>query len=108
MEKGLGGATASFYAPLVNVWTALPAMNAGRWYPTATVLANGDVLVVSGSIDNTVGGNPLPQVFQVGSGWRDLTSAQMGMDLYPQMFLAPNGKVFNPAPTQNTRYLDTA
>ena len=39
-------------------------MNAGRWYPTATVLANGDVLVVSGSIDNTVGSDPLPQVFQ--------------------------------------------
>ena len=30
----------------------------------------------------------------VGSGtWRNL--AQLGMDLYPQMFLAPNGKVFN-------------
>ena len=30
------------------------------------------------------------------------------MDLYPQMFLAPNGKVFNPGPTGTTRYLDTA
>ena len=84
-------------------------MNAGRWYPTVTVLANGDVLVVSGSIDNTVGVNRLPQVFQVGSGtWRNLTSAQLGMDLYPQMFLAPNGKVFNSGPSPTTRYLDTA
>ena len=40
-------------------------MNAGRWYPTATVLANGDVLVVSGSIDTTSGINTVPQVFQV-------------------------------------------
>ena len=71
------------------------------------MLANGDVLVVSGSIDDR-GGNPLPQVFKVGSGWRDLTSAVMGMDLYPQMFLAPNGKVFNSGPTPDTRYLDTA
>ena len=30
------------------------------------------------------------------------------MDLYPLMFLAPNGKVFNPGPTTTTRYLDTA
>ena len=58
-------------------------MNAGRWYPTATVLANGDVLVVSGSIDSTFGINTVPQVFQVGSGtWRNL--AQLGMDLYPR------------------------
>ena len=82
-------------------------MNAGRWYPTTTVLANGDVLVVSGSIDNTVGVNTVPQVFQFGSGtWRNL--AELGQDLYPQMFLAPNGKVFNAGPTQTTRYLDTA
>ena len=60
---------------ILGTWTALPDMNAGRWYPTATVLANGDVLVVSGSIDNTFGINTLPQVYQVGSGtWRDLTS----------------------------------
>ena len=42
-------------------------MNAGRWAPTATVLANGDVLVVSGSIDNTFGNNTVPQVFQSGA-----------------------------------------
>ena len=82
-------------------------MNAGRWYPTVTVLANGDVLVVSGSIDNTVGGNTVPQVFQRGSGtWRNLT--QLGQELYPMMLLAPNGRVFNPAPTRTTRYLNTA
>ena len=45
--------------------SALPDMNAGRWYPTVTVLANGDVLVVSGDIDTSTGVNTLPQVFQV-------------------------------------------
>ena len=77
IQNGVGLANASIYDPVANAWTALPAMNAGRWYPTATVLANGDVLVVSGSIDNTVGSDPVPQVFQVGSGtWRNL--AQLG------------------------------
>ena len=81
-------------------------MNAGRWYPTVTVLANGDVLVVSGDIDGTFGVNTVPQVFQVGSGtWRNL--AELSQELYPQMFLAPNGKVFYSGPTDNTRYLDT-
>jgi hypothetical protein len=107
IQNGVGLANASIYDPVANAWTALPAMNAGRWYPTVTVLANGDVLVVSGSIDNTVGSDPVPQVFQLGSGtWRNL--AQLGQELYPMMLLAPNGKVFNPAPTRTTRYLDTA
>ena len=30
------------------------------------------------------------------------------MPLYPQMLLAPNGQVFNPGPSQTTRYLNTS
>ena len=111
---GVGLANASIYNPFVgtpsgDTWTTLPLMNAGRWYPTATVLANGDVLVVAGGIDNTVGANTLPQVFEVGNlRWRNLTSAELFMNGYPQMFLAPNGKVFNSGETTTTRYLDTA
>ena len=100
---------AGTYNPFTNAWTNLPNMNAGRWYPTTTVLANGDVLVVSGSIDLTTGVNTLPQVFEVARGtWRDLTNAQLAQDLYPMMLLAPNGKVFNAGPDINTRYLDTS
>ena len=107
IQNGVGLKNASIYDPFANAWTPLSDMNAGRWYPTVTVLANGDVLVVSGSIDGTFGNNTVPQVFQLGSGtWRNL--AQLGQDLYPMMLLAPNGKVFNAGPTQNTRYLDTA
>jgi hypothetical protein len=84
-------------------------MNAGRWYPTNTTLTNGDVLVVSGQIDTTVGVDALPQVFSMATGaWRDLTGAQLTLDLYPRMHLAPNGRVFNSGPSGVTRYLDTA
>jgi hypothetical protein len=90
-------------------WDDGPRMSAGRWYPTTTMLPNGDVLAVSGDVDTTVGVNRLPQVFQAASGtWRDLTNAQLGMPLYPWMHLAPNGKVFNSGPGQTTRYLDTS
>ena len=67
-----------------------------------------DVLVVSGEEDPTTT-NPLPQVWQVGSNsWRNLTNAQLVQALYPAMFVAPNGKVFNAGPWQATRYLDTS
>ena len=66
----------------------MPDMNAGRWYPTNTTLPNGDVLVVSGSIDNTLGENRLPQVFQYSNNtWRSLTNALLGLDLYPRCIL---------------------
>ena len=109
ISNNVGLPRASIYNPFTDAWSNLPDMNAGRWYPTTTVLANGDVLVVSGDIDLTVGVNTLPQVFQVATGtWRDLTSAQLAQDLYPLMLLAPNGKFFNAGPTATTRYLDTS
>ena len=49
----VGLPNASTYDPFTNSWSRVPDMNAGRWYPTATTLANGDVLVVSGSINNS-------------------------------------------------------
>ena len=109
IQNSVGSPKASIYNPFTNTWAATPDMNAGRWYPTVTTLANGDALVVSGSMDTTVGVNPLPQVYQAASNtWRSLTSAQLSMDLYPRMFLAPDGRVFNAAPSQTTRYLDTS
>ncbi|HEY9065434.1 MAG TPA: galactose oxidase-like domain-containing protein [Burkholderiaceae bacterium] len=109
IQNNVGLPKASIYDPFANTWTATPDMNAGRWYPTVTALANGDALVVSGDIDLSVGVNTLPQVYQTGTRtWRSLTSAQLSQDLYPMMFLAPNGKVINVAPTPTTRYLDTS
>jgi len=105
----VGLPNASIYNPFTDTWTAVPDMNAGRWYPTNTTLPNGDVLVIAGSIDNTVGMNPLPQVFQMQTGtWRNLTNAQLTLDMYPRMHLAPNGMVFNSSPSTITRYLDTS
>jgi hypothetical protein len=83
-------------------------MNAGRWYPNNTTLANGDVLVVSGDIDSQTNVDTLPQVWQTASGtWRNLSTALLALPLYPRMFLAPNGKVFDAGPDKLSRYLDT-
>ena len=109
LELDVGRPDASMYNPFTAQWNSAPDMNAGRWYPTTTTLANGDVLVTSGSMDTLADENRLPEVFQVGSGtWRDLTNAQITLGLYPRMHLAPNGRVFNSAPSTVTRYLDTS
>lgn len=109
IANNVGEPKASIYDPVANSWTRLPDMNAGRWYPSNTTLSNGDVLVVSGDEDTTVGVNPLPQVWQTASNsWRDLTNAQLSLHLYPAMYLAPNGKVFMAMPSDVTRYLDAS
>ncbi|HZD93737.1 MAG TPA: galactose oxidase-like domain-containing protein, partial [Candidatus Sulfotelmatobacter sp.] len=96
------------FDPENNAFTALPDMNSGRWYPTVTTLANGDVLVVSGDVNSNTSVDPLPQVFQFETKtWRNLTSAQLSLPLYPHMFVAPNGKVFQAGPNHQTRYLNT-
>lgn len=113
-EDLVGLPNASIYNPFTDSWTSLPNMNAGRWYPTNTTLANGDVLVLSG-LDSNTNLNTLPQVWETANGtWRDLTNAQILMPLdgglYPRMFLTPNGRVFrvDPTPYGKTWYLETS
>jgi hypothetical protein len=107
-----GYAHASIYSTSANTWTNVPDMNAGRWYPTNTTLANGDVLVVSGDIHGPASSqvyNEVPQVYQVATNsWRTLSSATLHLQLYPFMFLAPNGKVFLAGWNPDTKYLNTS
>ena len=99
--------TAFTYDPTANLWTPLPSMNAGRWYPSVVLLANGDPLVISGSMTPALGNDQVPQVFQLSTGtWRDLSSATRNMNLFPMLHLAPICMVFTPGPVQWTRYLD--
>src|SRR6266545_1769453 len=102
---GFGLATAFAYDPTTNTFTSLATMNAGRWYPTSTALANGDTLVISGSITPGTG-NTLPQVFEARSEtWRSLTTANRSVPLYPMMLLAPDGRVFNAGPNPDAQFL---
>ena len=116
IADGVGEAKASIYDPGSNTWTRITDMNAGRWYPTVTMLGNGNLLVEAGTIDIATDVNKVSQIWQIANGtWRNLTAAavQHGVfpawaNYYPFMYLAPNGKVFNAGPQQMARYLDTA
>ncbi len=90
-----------------NTWTALPEMNGRRWYPTATTLSDGTVLVSSGSyIENgIVFINDVPQIWD-GQQWR-ATVDFIGLPLYPRMHVAPDGRVFMAGSNARTYLLDT-
>lgn len=101
IANNIGEPVADIYDPWTDTWANsdgdpnndVPDMNAGRWYPSATTLGNGDVLVMSGDID--VGeNNTQPQIYEYATNsWRDLTTASKTLPLYPRTFLTPDGNV---------------
>lgn len=106
---GVGQDLASIFDPATGLWQAQPMMNAGRWYPTAVMLANGDVFVASGRTNQKLGINTVPQVWQRATGtWRTLPGAEQWLPLYPYLFLAPDGRVFTAGPQAETGYFDPA
>ncbi len=104
----VGIANTTFFDYATNTYTPGPTMNAGRWYPTNTTLANGEVVFVSGDMTGDDTPNPLPQVLQADGTLRDLTTALWAAPLYPRMFLAPDGRVFSTAPNVRSRWLKTS
>jgi hypothetical protein len=97
---------ANIFDPVSDTWTRLPDMLVGRWYPTATVLANGEVLVLGGRDEN--GDYSMTPEIWTGSGWRRLTGSGVvrAMPYYPRMFVAPDGKTFFSGEWSSSRYFD--
>jgi hypothetical protein len=108
VADNVGLADAAIYDPFADAWTDLPDMAAGRWYPTVTPLADGDVLVVSGDI--TLGNRArMPEIWDLDRGaWRPLGGALKTQPLYPFMLLLPDGRVLSAGPQTAAEALDTA
>jgi galactose oxidase len=102
-DHGLPNTT--LFTPSTNTWQSSAMMKLGRWYPTTTTLANGDVLIIAGR-DQTGTLVATPEVWSNGS-IRQLTSALKTLPYYARAFLAPNGTVYIAGPDQGTRFLNT-
>ena len=102
-----GDPRAVIFDPSAGAWGATGSMAQGRYYPTTTVLPNGEILAISGS-DETGTVVTIPEIGN-GSTWRQLTNASLAIPnpYYPAMFIAPNGKVFLAGFQATTRYLST-
>lgn len=106
ISDGHGLPNAATFDPATGTWTSLPSMRFGRWYPTNTTLANGEVLVIAGT--NQEGIHVNTAEVWTGSGWRSLTGARLRLPYYPRAFVAPNGRVFYAGEQRVTRYLTTS
>jgi hypothetical protein len=108
---------ASTYDFHTNTWTPLDKMNNGRWYPSALTMADGTILVLSGSFAKPTGSNPqnnnIPQVWD-GAVWRTLASFPgdgsqpvAALELFPCMHVAPDGRAFMSGPLPRSWFLNT-
>jgi hypothetical protein len=101
-----GDPRAVIFNPGSGTWSSTGSMAQGRYYPTTTVLSDGEVLAVSGS-DESGTVVTIPEIGN-GSTWRRLTGASLSIPgpYYPAMFVAPNGKLFLAGYPSTSRYLD--
>jgi WD40 repeat protein len=103
IDYNLGIADINLYSTGAG-WVSSTPMPRGRWYPTATTMANGQVVILAGS-DETGIDVPVPEVWTSGS-LRALTGASRVLPWYPRAFLAPNGRLFYAGEEQTSRYLN--
>ena len=87
------GSRAAYLLDPMTGWQRLDDMAVGRWYPSAIMLPDGRVLVVSGAGDDG-GVTPVVEIYNPLGGWQLLPeSAQQLLPLYPRLHALPNGEV---------------
>jgi hypothetical protein len=91
----VGVADVNIFDPIAQQWTTGPKMAYRRWYPTATELPDGRILVTSGAttcyaLDCVVG---IPEIYDpITNAWTTLNAAQLPFWYYPFAFLLPDGR----------------
>ena len=119
LKYEVGGPAGSFkglnqiwlFDPATETWTRGPDMQHGRWYPTATKMADGRVLITAGW-DETGGGaaanNRDLEVYTPAADGHGPGTVQVvanrDIDYYPHQYVLPDGRVILAGP----RHVDTA
>lgn len=85
------------FDPATNEYTRVNDMNTGHWYPSATVLGNGDVLSLGG-LDEKSEGTVTVEYFsddrQRWLGLNEIRQTWSFWGLYPSMILLQDGRLF--------------
>ena len=110
-----GGSTVtstSIYDFRTDTWTRVENMNIRRWYNTSMTMGDGRVITWGG---NSPAGHRSPaEVWEDGVGWTTIDNMDIEIYLgtgdqtswHPQMFQAPNGKIFIAGPGPNMYWID--
>ncbi|HZU23273.1 MAG TPA: galactose oxidase-like domain-containing protein [Terriglobales bacterium] len=92
----IGIPNAEIFDPSNNSWTVVPKMAYSRWYPTATTLADGRIIVMGGwqTTDHSNAG--IPEIYDPSTNtWTQLTAANNPFETYPFIFQLPDGRLIH-------------
>lgn len=103
----LGSAEAAVFDPVSGTWTSVPPMSQRRWYPSATTLPDGRVIVTSGAKTGFTDIADVPELYDpAANAWTRLDAARSSFPYYPFSFVLPDGRLLiagageHPGPTQ--------
>lgn len=92
----IGISNAEIFDRTDNSWTIVPKMAYSRWYPTATTLSDGRILVTAGwqTTNHTNAG--VPEIYDPSTNnWTQLNNANNPFETYPFMFMLSDGRVIH-------------
>ena len=105
IKDGFGLPNITLFSGTTDSWSSLTPMSRGRWYPTTTVMGNGEVVILAGTDQDSLDVS-IPEVWSNGS-LRQLTGASKKLAWYPRAWVAPDGSLYEAGPDQKTFFLST-
>ncbi len=92
----IGITNAEIFDPTSKAWTSVPKMQFRRWYPTATTLSDGRILVTAGWQTSAHTNAGVSEIYNVATNsWTSLTNANNPFETYPFLYLLPDGRVLH-------------
>lgn len=92
----IGITNAEIFDPVANSWTKVPDMQYRRWYPTATTLSDGRILVTAGWQTSAHTNAGISEIYDpVSNSWTSLTNANNPFETYPFLYLLPDGRILH-------------
>jgi hypothetical protein len=91
---GVGTARVDIFDPVTQQWMEAPDMVYPRWYPTGTVLGDGQVLITSGADATNTSFIRVPELYDPNTNTSTaLSQAGLYVPSYPFVFQLPDGRI---------------
>lgn len=97
----MGISNAEIFDPATSSWSAVPKMAYSRWYPTATTLSDGRVLVTAGWQTSAHTNAGIPEIYDPSTNsWTQLTNANNPFETYPFIFQLSDSRILHVGGTE--------